>query len=167
MSAAPSLTFTALLEPGGPSFMPTQVVIVPLEVVEALGGKATRRVVGTLNNYPIRLGLLPLNTGERYLMVNKDTCKAAGIRLGQQLTVTLTPDPTPDTVDLPAELAEGLAEWPEAAAGFERLTGGMKRAIAYYVNTAKRPETRLNRTMQILKQLATGGHPFRFPKDPQ
>ncbi|MCB2376411.1 YdeI/OmpD-associated family protein [Hymenobacter sp. BT635] len=163
--SAPTATFTALLEPGGPSFMPTQIVIVPQDVVASLGGSATRRVVGTLNGFPIRLGLLPLNSGERYLMVNKDTCKAAGLRLGQQLTVCLTPDPTPDAVDLPTELAEGLAEWPEAAAGFQRLTGGMKRAIAYHINTAKRPETRLNRTMQVLRQLATGGHPFRAPKD--
>ncbi|TGE21706.1 DUF1905 domain-containing protein [Hymenobacter aquaticus] len=160
-----SVTFSALLEPGGPSFMPTQVVIVPLDVVAALGGKATRRVVGTLNGYAVRLGLMPLSSGERYLMVNKDTCKAAGLHLGQQLTVTLAPDPTPDAVDLPAELAEGLADWPEAAAGFEQLTGGMKRAIAYHIDTAKRPETRLNRTVQVLRQLAVGGHPFRAPKD--
>jgi uncharacterized protein YdeI (YjbR/CyaY-like superfamily) len=97
-------------------------------------------------------------------MVNKDICKAARIQLGQTLTVTLAPDPTPDAVDLPAELAEGLAEWPEAAARFEQLTPGTQRAIAYRVSSAKRPETRLNRTVELLQRLAVGGHPFRAAK---
>jgi hypothetical protein len=158
---APVCTFTALLEPGGPSFMPTQIVIVPLDALESLGGKATKRVAGTLNGYPIRLGLLPLSTGEKYLMVNKDTCKAAGIQLGQQLTVGLAPDPEPDAVDLPAELAEGLAEWPEADAAFQRQTASRKRAMAYHISSAKQAETRLKRTVQLLQRLAVGAHPFR------
>ncbi|TGE27332.1 YdeI/OmpD-associated family protein [Hymenobacter metallicola] len=159
------VSFSALLEPGGPSFMPTQIVIVPLEVVEALGGKATQRVVGTLNQHPVRLGLLPLSTGERYLMVNKDTCKAAGIQLGQQVAVSLAPDPTPNAVDLPAELADGLEAWPDAQASFERLTPGMKRAIAYHISSGKQNETRLKRTVQILRRLAAGAHPFRAMPD--
>jgi hypothetical protein len=154
-------TFTALLEPGGPSFMPTQIVIVPQDVLEALGGKATRRVTGTINGYPIRLGLLPLNTGEKYLMVNKDTCKAAGVRLGQQVTVSLAPDPEPDAVDLPAELAEGLAAWPEANATFQRQSASRKRSMAYHISNAKQAETRLKRTVQLLQRLAVGAHPFR------
>ncbi|TGE17793.1 YdeI/OmpD-associated family protein [Hymenobacter elongatus] len=157
------LTFRALLEPGGPSFMPTQIVIVPLDVLEGLGGKTARRVVGTLNGYPFRLGLLPLGPGERYLMVNKAMCKAAGLRLGQPVEVCLAADSNPDTVDLPEELAEGLAAWPEAEAGFRALSGSMQRALAYHIGSAKRPETRLNRTLQALRQLAAGANPFKAP----
>ena len=153
--------FEALLEPGGPSFMPTQIIIVPLAVVEALGGKATRRVTGTLNGHPIRLGLIPMNTGERYLMVNKDLCLAAGVQLGQRVRLALAPDPTPDHVDLPDELAEALAAWPEAEAGFNKLTPGGKRALAYHVTTAKQAETRARRAVELAERLAVGAHPFR------
>lgn len=156
-----SVTFRALLEAGGPSFMPTQIVVVPLVALEALGGKTTRRVVGTLNGYPVRLGLQPMRTGERYLMVNKDLCRAAGVAAGQEVTLTLAPDPDPDHVDLPAELAEGLAAWPEAQAAFDRLSGSHRRALVYHITSAKRPETRAQRIVSVVHQLATGGHPFR------
>ena len=44
----PSVTFRAVLEPGGTSFMPTQTLVVPTEVLTALGGKATRRIMVTI-----------------------------------------------------------------------------------------------------------------------
>ncbi|UOQ72720.1 YdeI/OmpD-associated family protein [Hymenobacter cellulosilyticus] len=125
-----------------------------------LGPKA-KRLTGTINGHPIRLGLLALGQGEKGIMVNKDICKAAGLRLGQVVAVRLAPDPTPDAVDLPAELAEGLAEWPEAQAGYEQLKTAMKRAVAYHVSSAKQSETRLKRTVQMLQRLAVGAHPFR------
>jgi hypothetical protein len=157
----PAHHFEGLLEPGGPSFMPTQIIIVPLAVVEALGGKSLRRVTGTLNGHPIRLGLLPMSTGERYLMVNKDLCHAAGVQLGQRVCVSLAPDPDPDHVDLPQELAEALAAWPEAAAAFEAYSPSHRRGIAYHVSTAKQAGTRARRAVEIAERLALGAHPFR------
>ena len=40
-----SFSFRAVLEPGGLSFMPTQTIVVTTEVIDALGGKATKRVI--------------------------------------------------------------------------------------------------------------------------
>ncbi|WP_045689988.1 YdeI/OmpD-associated family protein [Hymenobacter sp. AT01-02] len=153
--------FEAVLEPGGPSFMPMPIAIVPRSVVEALGGPAIRRVVGQLNGHPIRLGLQPIRTGERYLMLNKELCKTAGVQLGQCVHFHLAPDPTPEYIELPAELEEGLAAWPEAQESFEKLTGSMKRAVANHITEAKRTETRTARIMQLLERLVRGGHPFR------
>lgn len=103
-----SLAFRARLEPGGPSFMPTQTVVVPRDVLVALG-KGTKRVVVGRAGHALRLGLLPLPGGGGYLMLNKDVCRALGIALGQELVVTIAPDPNPDHVDLPDELAEAFA----------------------------------------------------------
>ena len=36
------IRFRAVLEPGAPNFMPTQTIVVPAEVLEALGGKAAK-----------------------------------------------------------------------------------------------------------------------------
>ncbi|WP_054415140.1 YdeI/OmpD-associated family protein [Hymenobacter sp. DG25A] len=130
-------------------------------MVEALGGKTTRRVAGTLNGHPVRLGLLPMKTGERFLMINKVLCQAAGVQLGQSVTLTLNPDPTPDHVDLPDELAEALAAWPEAEAEFQQHRGSMRRAMAQHVGTAKLPETRARRAVELAERLAAGRHPFR------
>jgi hypothetical protein len=154
-----SFTFQALLEPGGPSFMPMSILIVPLEVVEGLG-KAVRRVAGTLNRHPIRLGLQPMKSGERYVMISKELRKTTGIQLGEQITLTLAPDPEPEAVELPAELADGLAEWPEAETGYQRLNLSMKRALAQHIRSAVRPETRAERTVRALHLLAAGRNPF-------
>ena len=136
------------------------ILIVPLEVLESLGGKKVRRVVGTLNGHPIRLGLHPLKSGERYLMISKEVRKTTGIQLGQQVMVTLAPDPEPDVIELPAELADGLAEWPEAEASFQRLNPSMKRALVQHIQSAVRPATRAERIVRALHQLAAGRNPF-------
>lgn len=152
--------FDATLEAGGPSFMPTQILRVPPLILLALG-PAVRRVVGTLNGHPVRLGLLPLPGGGRYLMVNKQRCHTMGIQVGQRVHLALEPDPAPDQVDLPVELAEAFEAWPEAAGQFEQLSGSMRRAVAQHISAAKQSETRARRTVEITERLARGAHPFR------
>ncbi|MDO7848437.1 YdeI/OmpD-associated family protein [Hymenobacter sp. M29] len=156
----PFIHFRAQLEPGGPSFMPTQTIVVPAEVLTALGGKA-KRVIVSIHGQDLRLGLLPLEGGGRYLMLNKDVCRAVGITLGQWLDVAIAPDPNPDHVDLPDELAEAFAAWPEAEAAFHRYSGAHRRAMARLVAEAKQTETRARRAVTLTERLARGLHPFR------
>jgi hypothetical protein len=156
-----AITFRALLEPGGPSFMPTHIIVVPAEVLDALGGKATKRVICTIGGHALRLGLLPLAGGGRYLMLSKDVCRTVGIALGQELDIDITPDPNPDHVDLPDELAEALSAWPEAETAFNRYSGSHRRAMARLVDEAKHRETRIRRAVQLVERLARGAHPFR------
>ncbi|RSK46234.1 YdeI/OmpD-associated family protein [Hymenobacter perfusus] len=156
----PTATFETTLERGGPSFMPTQIVVVPPLALLALG-KSTRRIMGTLNGHPVRLGLLPLPGGGRYLMINKDLCRTIGIRLGQRVYLELAPDPEPDHVDLPSELAEAFEAWPEAAEQFAHLSGSMRRAVAQHISSAKQAETRARRAVEMTERLARGAHPFR------
>ena len=153
--------FRAALEPGGPSFMPTQTIVVPAEVLEALGGKKAKRVIVTIRNHALRLGLLPLEGGGRYLMLNKDICREVGIALGDELEISIEPDPNPDHVDLPDELAEALAAWPEAETAFHNYSGAHRRAMARLVDEAKQRETRIRRAVKLTENLARGLHPFR------
>lgn len=141
--------------------MPTQVVVVPDAAWQALGGKATKRVVATLNGHAERLGLLPQEGGGRYLLLRKELCQRLGLVIGQELDLTLAPDPNPDYVDLPDELAEALAAWPEAEAAFQAQSGAMRRAIARKVADAKRPDTRARYAVELAERLARGAHPFR------
>lgn len=155
------VSFRAVLEAGGPSFMPTQIIVVPDAAWQALGGKTTKRVVATLNGHAERLGLLPREGGGRYLMLRKELCLRLGVAIGQAIDLTLAPDPNPDYVDLPDELAEALAAWPEAEAGFLAHSGAMRRAIARKVADAKRPDTRARYAVELAERLARGSHPFR------
>lgn len=157
-----AVRFRAPLEPGGPSFMPTQIVAVPSEAVAALGGKKVKRVLATLNGHaPERLGLLPQAGGGRYLLLRKELCQQLGLRFGQEIDVTLAPDPEPDRIDLPEELAEALAAWPAAEAAYQPLNNALKRAMARHVAAAKQAETRARRAVELVERLARHGHPFR------
>jgi hypothetical protein len=155
------VTFRATLEAGGPSFMPTQIVVVPNHAWQAVGGKATKRIIATLNGHAERLGLLPQEGGGRYLMLRKELCQRLGLQIGQELEVSLAPDPNPDHIDLPDELAEALAAWPEAETAFQAQTGAMRRAMARKVADAKRPDTRARYAVELAERLARGRHPFR------
>jgi hypothetical protein len=155
------VTFRATLEAGGPSFMPTQIVVVPNHAWQAVGGKATKRIIATLNGHAERLGLLPQEGGGRYLMLRKELCQRLGLQIGQELEVSLAPDPNPDHIDLPDELAEALAAWPEAETAFQAQTGAMRRAMARKVADAKRPDTRARYAVELAERLACGAHPFR------
>jgi hypothetical protein len=130
-------------------------------VLEALGGKATKRVICTIGGQALRLGLLLLEGGGRYLMLNKDVCRAVGIALGDEFEVAIAPDPNPDHVDLPVELAEALAAWPEAETAFHAYSGAHRRAMARLVDEAKQPPTRARRAVQLVERLGRGLHPFR------
>ena len=156
-----SISFHAVLEPGGPSFMPTQTIVVPAEVLAALGGKAAKRVIVTIRGHALRLGLLLLEGGGRYLMLNKDVCRTVGIALGDELAIRIEPDPNPDHVDLPDELAEAFAAWPEAETAFNSYSGAHRRAMARLVDEAKQPATRARRAVQLVERLGRGLHPFR------
>jgi hypothetical protein len=153
----PVLTFRAVLEAGGPSFMPTQIITVPDAVWQALGGKATKRVIATFNGHAERLGLLPQEGGGRYLMLRKELCQRLKLAIGEEVEVSLTPDPDPDHIDLP----EALAAWPEAEVSFQKQSGAMRRAMAREVADAKLTETRARYAVELAERLARGAHPFR------
>ena len=149
-----TFTFQTALLSEAVGDMLIQVVPVPPAVVRALGGAPNQRVLATLNGHALRRGLLPRADGSRYLLLGKLVCQKLGFAVDDKLVVTLASDPNPDQVDLPDELAEGLDAWPEAAAAFARLTPGRQRGICYRIDSAKRAETRLQRAMRELEQLA-------------
>ncbi len=151
---SPCFSFQAKLTSQDIGDMLIQVLQVPSAVVQAFGSLPSQRVLVTLNGHPLRRGLLPRADGGRYLLLGKLVCRQLGFQVGDNLRVTLAADPHPDQVDLPDELAEGLDAWPEAAAAFARLTPGRQRGVAYRIDSAKRPETRLQRAMKELEQLA-------------
>lgn len=141
--------------------MPTQVVSVPDAAWLAIGGKVTKRVIATLNGHAERLGLLPQEGGGRYLMLRKELCQRLNLEIGQVLDISLAPDPQPDHVDLPDELAEALAAWPAAETAFLAQSGATRRAIARKVAAARLPETRARYAVELAERLARGAHPFR------
>jgi hypothetical protein len=127
----------------------------PAEVADALAAAGVRRVVGTLNGHPVSRGVQGRKDGERFLLLGQDLLREIGVTYGETVFAVLRPDPEPDRVELPQEFAAALAADPEAAARFHAMTPGRQRSLAYYAGSAKRPETRQARALELAHKLRT------------
>lgn len=126
----------------------------PLPDVIADAFAGIRRVLVTLGGHTVRRAILSRAGGGRYLALSRDLMRTAGLSDGDLAIVTLEADPEPDRIDL-GELADALADDPEAQARWDTFTPGRQRSYAHYVTSAKRPETRAARAREIAHKLAT------------
>ena len=60
-----------------------------------------------------------------------------------------------DAMVMPPDLQKALAKTPGAAAKFKALTPGRQKQFLYFMNDAKKEETRVKRIAYLLKQLGT------------
>ena len=60
-----------------------------------------------------------------------------------------------DAMIVPPDLKKALARNPAAAAKFKTLTPGRKKQFLYFMNDAKKEETRVKRIAYLLKQLSS------------
>jgi len=83
----------------------------------------------------------------------KSIQEAAGVGVGDRITILLELDTEPRTVELPADLATVLARDKKAAAAWEKLSFTNKNEIARSLVEAKKPETRERRLAAAIAKL--------------
>ncbi len=130
-------------------------VPIPLEISDVLVAAGTRRVMATLNGYTLSRGIQGRKDGEKYLMLGRPILREMGANYGDMVTVALEPDPEPDRIELCDEFQAALDQDPEAAARYFSFSPGQQRGLAYFVNGAKREQTRVSRALEIAKKLRT------------
>ncbi len=131
---------------------------VPPEVVEALGRGKRPPVTVTINGYTYRSTIAPY--GDVYMLgVSAEHREAAGVAAGDELDVDLELDTAPREVEVPADLAEALADEPEASAFFDGLSYSNRRWYVLSVEGAKTPETRQRRVAKAVEMLREGRKP--------
>jgi hypothetical protein len=128
---------------------------VPDDAAAELLAGGSRRVLATLNGVTFRRAIIGRADGSHMLVVGEPLLREIGVRLGDMVEVRLEADPDPDRVDLCEEFLAVLEQDPEAAARFDGMTPGMQRSLALYVNTAKREETRIRRSLELARKLRT------------
>ena len=87
-------------------------VKIPFDV-KLVFGKARPPVRVTLNGYEFQSTLAPYGS-VHYLGVNQKVRAAAGVNIGDRVTVTLEADEAPRTIKAPADLARALKATPAA-----------------------------------------------------
>jgi hypothetical protein len=150
--------FTALLEPADVGTF----VVIPPDVVTALGATGRTSVTGTIDGQPFSNQVMPYTfeaVGRRVVMVvNKAVRTSLGKDAGDSVEFALSRDSRSRSADvaIPAELVEALARDTAAKAAFERLAPSHRREHAEYVAGAKREETRRRRAEETVARLAQG-----------
>jgi hypothetical protein len=146
------VTFKGVLTPtprgGGGTLVP-----IPKEVAKKLGLNGMPKINAVIAGTPYRGSLMPMGDGTYCLGVLKSIQEAAGVGQGDTISIELELDTAPRTVELPADLAEALADDKKAAAAWEALSFTNKKEVALSLEGAKRPETRERRLAQALDRL--------------
>jgi hypothetical protein len=142
---------TTILKSGGN----TTGIVVPDEVVEALGAGKRPKVRATIKGYAWRTSIASM--GGRFMVgVSAEVRAGAGVAGGDEVDIELELDDAPREVDVPADFAAALAAHPAEQASFEKLSYSHQRRHVMAIEAAKAPETRARRIEGALKILREG-----------
>jgi hypothetical protein len=152
---AEKLSFQTTVEPArGPG---ATVARVPSEHVPALGGMKQKRVFGWVNGHEFMTATFPYKGEGLWVGVPKAARDAAGVSVGEKVTLELMLDETPRTVAVPPELAAAFAAEPQLAARFEELSFSRKRELADPISEARKQATRDARAEKAVARLRALG----------
>ncbi len=126
---------------------------VPPAVLEQLGGGKRPLVNVTVNgSYSYRSAIAPM-AGRYLIAFSSDKRAVTGLTGGETITVELTLDTEPRTIEIPDDLAAALA-----AAGvrdaFDRLAPSRRKAHVTSVEAAKAADTRARRISAVVDALS-------------
>lgn len=131
----------------------TTFIPIPHDLGLELSNRGIKRLLVEIDHIPIKRALFSDGQGGFYILVGKNTLRDLKLGIGATVNIHIAIDPDPDAVDLPEELEEYLLQDEEFASQFNALTPGMRRSLAYYVTTAKKVDTRINRCLELAHKM--------------
>jgi hypothetical protein len=125
---------------------------VPAEVLAELGGGKRPAVTVVVNGYSYA-STVGVMGGRSLIPFSSDKRAATGLAGGDAISVELTLDTAPRTVEVPADLAEALSG-AGAREAFDALSPSQRKAHVTNVEGAKAAETRQRRIEAVVAKLS-------------
>ena len=150
---SPTATFTTTVTATGTTT--TTGIVVPPEIIEALGAGRRPPVLVDLGGYQYRTTVGVMG-GRSLLSVSAAIRSQTGLTGGSPVTVTLTVADTPRAVEVPDDVAAALAAAPGTAEFFAGLSNSLQRYHLDQVTGAKTQETRARRIAKAVALFAEG-----------
>lgn len=144
----PAKTFKAKFG-GGTGDAPA--VEIPFDVKAAFGS-ARPKVAVTVNGVTLRTTVMVYG-GRSYVGFRKEAREAAGLELGDTITVAIDLDTAPRVVAVPQALQRELRKNAAARKRFEALSYSHRQEHARWVQDAKKEETRARRVARVIEML--------------
>jgi hypothetical protein len=130
-------------------------IVVPEEVVEALGSGRRPPVRVTINGYTYR-NTIAVMGGEYMIGVSAEHRAGAGVAGGDEVDVEIELDTAPREVTVPDDFAAALDAEPAARATFDGLSYSNRSWHVLQVTGAKTDETRQRRIAKSVETLREG-----------
>jgi hypothetical protein len=134
----------------------TTGIIVPDEVIEALGGGARPPVRVTINGGHSYGSTVARRGGDYMVGVSAENRELAGVAGGDAIDVEIELDTSSREVTVPSDLAAAIAGEPDAQRFFDGLTPTQRGYFVTDVESAKKPETRRRRIAKAVEMLREG-----------
>ena len=130
-------------------------VTLPFDPEEAWGPRARYHVRGTINGRGVRGPLEQYGKGY-FLALGPAYRRGAGLRVGDQVEVTLAPE-GPQSEALAPDIAAALEAEPKAARFFDGLATFYRKAYLRWIDSTKRsPEARAERIAELVELMKAG-----------
>jgi bifunctional DNA-binding transcriptional regulator/antitoxin component of YhaV-PrlF toxin-antitoxin module len=130
-------------------------LVVPPEVVEALGSGKKPAVVVTVGGHTYRSTVAPRG-GQFLIPLSGENRTAAGVAAGDTVDVDVELDTEPRVVDVPADLAAALDADPDARRRFDAMSYSHQLQHVLAVTGAKAEATRERRVAAVLAAVQQG-----------
>ena len=135
--------------------MDTAALSAPFDVGEVFGTRARVPVRGTINGFPYRSSLMPIDGCHR-MVVNREIRAGAGVKAGHTVTVEMERDDVQRTVSPPPQLNKELTKSKTARANWEKLSFTNRKEMARSILEVKQEETRSRRLAKVMDVLKNG-----------
>lgn len=130
-------------------------IAVPFDVEKEYGSKGRVSVKATLGGETFHTSIFPNGDGTHHMMFNKAMQKATGTGPGGTVSVKLERD-AGEEPEIPAPLKAALKADKAAATKFNALSPSCKREYSAWITSAKREETRVDRSAKAIKMVLAG-----------
>ncbi len=153
MAGASAKRFRALLEPlpGGLGWV---VARVPFDAAKTWKKLVRLRILVVTGGETFRTSLFAdANRGGHFILVNKKMQKAAGVKAGGMIELTVSPDFEAREAEAPPELAKILTQEKALAKWYATLSESIRREIVKWVHGVESREARQRRAEQMAERL--------------
>ncbi|APO83329.1 YdeI/OmpD-associated family protein [Pseudomonas sp. GD03817] len=130
--------------------------VLPRDASERFPRRGRTTAEGTINGHPFRATLEPDGQLSHWLKVGRELLDAAGVAVGDIVTLELTPVKKEPEPDIPADFEEALAASPEARKVWNNTTTIARVDWIHWITSAKQLKTREKRMGDACDMLATG-----------
>ena len=127
-------------------------IIVPAEIVAALGKGKKPAVKVTLNGYTYRSTVAVMG-GKFMIGLSAENRRAAGLAGDEELEVRLELDTEPRTTAVPTDLKRALVK-AKVLEAFEQAAPSRRKEFVRQIEDAKKPETRTRRINRVVESLS-------------